>query len=98
MLSDYHQMKRDFRGYSPVQYSIILNFLVRSDPKPSHLLSVFQHSPEPRRQDTGVCHCSSLGADIGNMSIQASLKRFKSNDNLPIRLTISTCPLLVRVN
>ena len=28
-------------------------FLVRSDPKPSHLLLVFQHSLEVRQQDTG---------------------------------------------
>ena len=53
MLSGYHWMTRDFRGYSPVQHSTFLGSLVRSDPKPSHFLFVFQHSPELRRQDPG---------------------------------------------
>ena len=33
---------------------------------------------------------------IGNMSIQASLRRFRSSENLPIHLTISMSPLLAR--
>ena len=44
--------ERDFRGHSLVQYSTFLGFLVCSDPQPSHLLLVFQHSLGPRRQDT----------------------------------------------
>ena len=41
--------------------------------------------------------CSSLRADIGNMSIQESFKRFKSHEHCPVHLTISTFPLLARV-
>ena len=40
----------------------------------------------------------SFMADIGNMSIQASLNRFKSSENLPIHLPISMFPLLARIN
>ena len=36
--------------------------------------------------------------DTGNMSIQASIKRLRSSENLPIHLTISILPLLARVN
>ena len=56
-----------------------------SDPKVLHFLFVYQHSPEPRRKGTGFVR-SSLRVDIGSMSIQESLKRFKSNENLPIPL------------
>ena len=45
-------MERDFRGYSLVQYSTFLGFLVCSDPKPSHLIILFLHFLGPRRQDT----------------------------------------------
>ena len=36
--------------------------------------------------------------DNGTMFIQASIERFKSNEQLPIHLTISMFPLLARVN
>ena len=60
-----------------MQYSTLLGLLVCSDPEPSHLLLVFQHYPKPRRQDTEFVLCSSLRADLGNMSIQESFKRLK---------------------
>ena len=91
-------MKRDFRGYSPVHHSTFLGMLVRSDPKPFHFLFVFQHSPEPRWQDTGLIFALRSRADVGNMSIQEFSKRFKSSEHFPIHLTISTFPLLARVN
>ena len=47
-----------------------LGFLVCSEPKPSHLLLVFQHFLGLRRQD-------SLTKDIGKLSIQAFLERCK---------------------
>ena len=43
------------------------------------------------------CLRSSLMEDNGNMSIQTSLRRFKSSENLPIHLTIWTFPLLARI-
>ena len=45
--------------------------------------------------DSGL-RCS-LIVDSGNMSIKASLERFKSSENLPIHLTISIFPLLAQV-
>ena len=81
-----------------VQHSTSLGMLERSDPKPFHFLFVFQHSPEPRRQDTGLIFALRSRADVGNMSIQESFKRCKSNEKFPIQLTISTFLLPARVN
>ena len=84
-------MERDFHGCSPVWRTTYPGSLVRSDPELQDSSLSFNILLRRRRG-------SSLMVDNGNMSIQASIKRFKSNDNLPIHLTISMLPLLARVN
>ena len=80
-------VERDFRGYSLVQYSILLGLLMRSDPKPPLFLLIIQHSLEPRRQDTvGLCPSKHL------------LSAAKDREDLPIHLTISKLPPLARLN
>ena len=68
--------------------------LASSDPEQWHSF-VFLHSAGSRQRRTAF---SSLMVDTKNMSIQASLKRFKSSENLPIHLTISMFPLIALVN
>ena len=46
-------MERAFHGCSPVWRTTCLGSLLRSDPELQHFFSVFQHSPEARRRDTG---------------------------------------------
>ena len=65
--------------------------LASSDPEQQHFFFVFLHSAGSRQRGTAF---SSLVVDTKNMSIQASLKRFKSSENLPIDLTISIFPFL----
>ena len=91
-------MEKAFRGFSFVYLSICLESLVSSDPKVLHFLFVYQYSPKPRPARYCFCLCSSLRVDIGSMSIQKSVKRIKSNDNLPIHLTISMFPIITRLN
>ena len=45
-----------------------------------------------------LCLRVSFMEDIGNMSIQASLRHFRSSENLPIHLTISMFSLLARIS
>ena len=87
-------MERDFRGYSLVQYSTFLRFLVCSDPKPSHFIILFSAFSWATSARYWLRLCSSLSADIGKLSIQASLKRCIYSENLPIHMTISKLPLL----
>ena len=56
---------------------------------------VFQYFLGSRQRDTGFSLCSEVMTDTGGMSIQASLKRFRITENLPIHLTVSMFPLLL---
>ena len=74
-------MKRDFRGYSLVQYSTFLGFLVCSDPKPSHLITLFLHFLGPRRQDTDfvfVLHSVRTSASCPSKRLLSASKTVKT--------------------
>ena len=66
-------MERDSRGYSLVVH--LSRFSGVRIHKTSDLLLVLQHFLGPRRQDTDFVFV------IGNLSIQASLKRGKDSEN-----------------
>ena len=65
----------------------MLSGLASSDPEQQHFFFVFLHSAGSRQRGTAF---SSLMGDTKNMSIQASLKRFKSNESLPNEISRGT--------
>ena len=74
-------MERDFRGYSLVQNSTFLGFLVCSYPKPSHLIILFLHFLGPRRQDTAfvfVLHSARTSACCPNKRLLNASKTMKT--------------------
>ena len=89
MLSSWRWMERDLRGNSLVQYSTFLGFAVCSDPKPSHILSLFQHFLGPRRQDTEVVfvlHSVRTSASCPSKQLLSAAKTVKFCSSCSIEL------------